>query len=155
MELLKPFYRAIALLGLDTTKPFHALLVDPSITYSTLNASFKRLYQDLTKILAKNFQNTDQVSSFVTKDIYENSRLDECLQFLEEPVRSFSPEFEKLVTVALPKFANGFETQIGAIFRLGLSADPDPSSVLKVYNTDKGTLEKFDMHVQFHNLAQD
>ena len=74
MELLKPIYGAIALLGLHITRPFHTLLIDPSTTYSTLMVSFKRLYKDLTEILAKNFLATNQVTYFATKDIYEKSR---------------------------------------------------------------------------------
>ena len=42
MELLKPIYGAIALLGLHITRPFHTLLIDPSTTYSTLMASLQR-----------------------------------------------------------------------------------------------------------------
>ena len=71
MELLKPIYGAIALLGLHINRPFHVLLIDPSTTYSTLMVSFKRLYEDLTEIPAKNFLTTDQVAYFVTKDIYK------------------------------------------------------------------------------------
>ena len=37
MELLKPIYAAIALLGLNITRPFHTLLINPCTTYSTLN----------------------------------------------------------------------------------------------------------------------
>ena len=106
---MKPFYGAIALLGLDT-RSFNVLLVDPSTTYSTLIASFKRLCQDFTEISAKNFLNTDQAASSVTTVIYEKSKSDQCLQFLEESIKSSSSEIEKLVTVALPKFASGFDT---------------------------------------------
>ena len=35
MELLKPVYGTITLLGLHITRPFHTLLVNPSTTYST------------------------------------------------------------------------------------------------------------------------
>ena len=46
MELLKPIYGAIALLGLHITRPFHTLLIDPSNTYFALMVSLK----DFTKI---------------------------------------------------------------------------------------------------------
>ena len=74
IKLLKPFYGAIPLPGLYITRPFHTLLIDPSTKYSTLMVSFKRLYKDLTEIPAKNFQATNQVTYFATKDIYEKSR---------------------------------------------------------------------------------
>ena len=59
MELLKPIYGTIALLEVHITRPFHALLINHSTTYSTLMVSFKRLYKDLTEIPAKNFLTTD------------------------------------------------------------------------------------------------
>ena len=79
MELLKPIYGAIALLGLHITRPFHTLLINPSITYYTLMVSFKKLYKDLTETPAKDSLTTDQVAYFVTKDIYKKSKPDECL----------------------------------------------------------------------------
>ena len=157
MELLKPIYGAIALLGLHITRPFHTLLIDPSNTYSTLMVSFKRLYKDLTEIPAKNFLATDKVAYFMTKDIYEKSKPDECLlQFLEESIKAFSSEIEKLIAIALPKFASSFNTQKGAIFGFGPSAELEPTgNVLKLCNTDSNTLDKLDTHVQIHNLAQE
>ena len=102
MELLKLIYGAIALLGLHITRLFHTLLIDPSITYSTLVVSFKRLYKDLTEIPAKNFLTKDQAAYFVTKDIYEKSKPDECLlQFIEESIKAFSSEIEKIIAIAL------------------------------------------------------
>ena len=93
---------AIALLGLHMTRLFHTLLIDPSTTYSTLMVFFKRLYKDLTEIPAKNFLTKDQAAYFVTKDIYEKSKPDECLlQFIEEFIKAFSSEIEKLIAIAL------------------------------------------------------
>ena len=155
MELLKPIYVAIGLLGLHITRLFHTLLICPSITYSTLMVSFKRLSKDLTEIPAKNLITTDQVAYFVTKDIYKKSKPDQCLlQFLEESIKAFSSEIEKLVAIALPKFARGFDTQKGAIFGFGPSAELEPTgNVLKLCNTDSNTLDKLDTSVQIHNLA--
>ena len=102
MELLKLIYGPIAPLGLHMTRLFHTLLIDPSTTYSTLTVSFKRLYKDLTEIPAKNFLTKDQAAYFVTKDIYEKSKPDECLlQFIEEFIKAFSSEIEKLIAIAL------------------------------------------------------
>ena len=154
MELLKLIYGAIALLGLHITRPFHTLLIDPSTTYSTLMVSFKRLYKDLTEIPAKNFLTTDQVAYFVTKDIYKKLEPNECLlQFLEESIKAFSSEIEKLIAIALPKFASSFNTQKGAIFGFGPSAELEHTG--NVCNTDSNTLDKLDTHAQIHNLAQE
>ena len=155
MELLEPIYGVIALLALHIARPFHTLLIDRSTTYSTLMVSFKRIYKDLTEIPAKNFLSTDQVAYFVTNDIYEKSKPDEyLLQFLEESIKVFSSDIEKLIAIALPKFASSFNTQKGAIFGFGPSAELEPTgNVLKLCNTDSNTLDKLDTHVQIHNLA--
>ena len=91
----------------------------------------------------------------MTKDIYKKSKPDQCLlQFLEESIKAFSSEIEKLVAIALPKFARGFDTQKGAIFGFGPSAELEPTgNVLKLCNTDSNTLDKLDTSVQIHNLA--
>ena len=93
----------------------------------------------------------------MTKDIYEKSTPGECpLQFLEESIKTFSSEIEKLIAIALPKFANGFNTQKGAIFGFGLSAELERiGNVLKLCNTDSNALDRLDTHVQIHNLAQE
>ena len=70
MELLKPIYGAIALLGLHITRPFHTLLIDPSTTYSTPMVSFKRLYKDLTEIPAKSFLTTNLSCLFCDKEYF-------------------------------------------------------------------------------------
>ena len=66
----------------------------------------------------------------------------------------FSPQ--KLIAIALPKFASGFDTQKGAIFGFGPSAELEPTAnVLKLCNTNSNILDKLDTHVQIHNLAQE
>ena len=50
MELLKPIFAAIALLGLHITPPLNCLLVSKDTTYSDLLYSFSQLYKDLTEI---------------------------------------------------------------------------------------------------------
>ena len=102
-----------------------------------------------------NFLTTDQVSYFVTKGIYKKSKADECLlQFLEESIEAFSSEIEKLIAIALPKFASGFNTQKGAIFGFGPSAELERiGNVLKLCNTDSNALDRLDTHVQIHNLS--
>ena len=156
MELLKPNYGAIALLGLNITRPFRTLLIDPSTTYSTLMVSFIRLCKDLTEITTKNFLTTDQVAYFVTKDIYEKSKPDQCLlQFLEESIKAFSSKIEKLIAIALPKLASGLNTQKSTIFGFGPSAELEPTGVLMLCNTDSNILDKLETHVQIDNLAQE
>ena len=104
-----------------------------------------------------NFLTTDQVSYFVTKGIYKKSKADECLlQFLEESIEAFSSEIEKLIAIALPKFASSSNTQKGSIFGFGPFAELEPTgNVLKLCNTNSNTLDKLDTHFQIHSLAQE
>ena len=89
---------------------------------------FKRIYKDLTEIPGKDFLTTDEVAYFVTKDIYEKPKLDECLlQFLDESTKAFSSEIEKLIAIALPKFESSFYTQKGAIFGFSPSPELEPT----------------------------
>ena len=53
MEILKPIFAAIALIGLHITHPFHCFLMNKDTTYSDLLYSFAQLYKDLTEIDAK------------------------------------------------------------------------------------------------------
>ena len=50
MEILKPIFAAIALLGVHVTRPFHKLLMDPSTDYSQLLNVYPQLYGELTTI---------------------------------------------------------------------------------------------------------
>ena len=93
----------------------------------------------------------------MTKDVYKKSKPDEyLLQFPEESIKAFSSKIEKLIAIALPKLASGFNTSKGTIFGFGPSAELEPTgNVLKLCNTDSNTLDKLDTHVQIHNLAQE
>ena len=54
----------------------------------------------------------------------------------------------KVYCNSLPKFASGFDTQNGAIFEFGPSAELEPTgNVLKFSNTDSNTLDKLDTHM--------
>ena len=156
MELLKPIYGAIALLGLYITRPFHTLLIDPSTTYSTQMASFKRLQRSNWNP-SKEFPNNRPSCLFCDKWYLRKSKPDEyLLQFLEESIRAVSSDIEKLIAIALPKSASSFNTQKGAIFGFGPSAELEPTgNVLKLCNTDSNTLDKLDTHVQIHHFAQE
>ena len=86
----------------------------------------------------------------MTKDIYEESKSD---QFLEESIKSFSPEIEKLVIIA-----NKICNWIWYIERCNIwiwALSKSWPNVLKVYKTDSDTLGKLNMYVQVHNLAQE
>ena len=75
-------------------------------------------------------------------------------QFLEESIKALSSEIEKLIAIALPKLASGFNTQKGAIFGFGSYAELKPTgNVLKLCYTDSNILDELDTYVQIHNLV--
>ena len=77
-------------------------------------------------------------------------------QFLEESIKALSSEIEKLIAIALPKLASGFNTQKGAIFGFGSYAELKPTgNVLKLCYTDSNILDELDTYVQIHNLTQE
>ena len=70
----------------------------------TVKQQIKLLLQHskgLTEIPGNNFLTTDQVTYFVTNNIYEKSKPNECfLEFLEESIKPFSSEIEKFIAIA-------------------------------------------------------
>ena len=52
-------------------------------------------------------------------------------------------------------FAEGFDYQKGAIFRLGPSSNMETNSVLKITNVDDETLDKMGKFVPVHNLGEE
>lgn len=79
MEVLKPIFTAISLLGVHITRPFQTLLIDPTTTYSTLQNAFPKLYTDLTETEPADFLTTNHVCKFVSGDIFIRSLPDQCL----------------------------------------------------------------------------
>ena len=73
MEILKPIFAAISLLGVHITRPFQTLLMDSATTYSVLLTAFKQLYNDLTTKSATEYNGVSQVATFVTEDVFKKS----------------------------------------------------------------------------------
>ena len=76
MELIKPICAAISLLCLHITKPFHALFIHKTTTYSMLLTSFRQLSKDLTQILPKIYLSTNKVVNFISNDMFEKAKSD-------------------------------------------------------------------------------
>ena len=119
-------------------------------------SAFPKLYDDLTKISAKEYLSTKQVVSFVSEDTFSRSKPKTCLiEVLQETIDTYPNEIEKLLRKALPKFAGGFDFQKGAIFGFGPSANLETRSVLKLSEADEQTISKLDNFVDVHNMHQE
>ena len=64
MEVLKPIYAAISLVGLHIIKPFHSLILIEDITYSTLLIFFPKLYEELNSTSPKDMLTLNQIFKF-------------------------------------------------------------------------------------------
>ena len=142
--------------GLHITRPFHYLLMDVETNYSRLLHSFKLLYQDLTTVPAESYICLNQVAKFVSAEIFDLSKPDDCLlSYLKEVIEMYPEEIGKILKIALKMFADGFAFQKGSIFGFGPTADETPDSVLKISTVDTDTLEKLDRSVQVHNISEE
>ena len=73
MEVLKPIFTAISLIGIHITRPFQTLLIHPSTNYSTLLEAFATLYKDLTTTEIPQLIDTNRVLAFASNNIFKDS----------------------------------------------------------------------------------
>ena len=157
MDILKPIFAAISLIGLHITRPFHTLIICTETNYSTLLKAFPLLYKDLTQIKASTFLTTEQVTFFVSAELFKESLPDDCLlKHLSLVMVAYHSEIEKFLEIALKMFAEGFSHQKGAIFGLGPTKDDDTGTVLKISELNADNIKKMDeSKVQVHNLGEE
>ena len=141
MEILKPIYASLALLGIHILKPYHYLLMDPDTNYSTLIKAFPSLYKELKEISPSSMLTADQCFKFVPKELFNKAKqdkamLDELLMFCQQ----YPNEIIQILEISLKKFAQGFAHQKGAIFDFGEQAKNNTGSILKIYALDEAKL---------------
>ena len=64
MEVLKPIYAAVALIGLHQTRTFHVMIIDSETNYTTLLDVFKQLYIELDTVEPENLITKEHVLNF-------------------------------------------------------------------------------------------
>ena len=155
MEILKPIFVTIALVGIHISRPFHVLLMDVNTNYSTLLDSFNLLYENLTTINPRNLLTTDQVFTFVSEEIFNRSKPQSCLlDALVSSIPEFQVEIVKLLGLLLKSFAEGFARQKGAIFGFSDNADEDTGTVLKISELDSESMNKLNK-TAVHNIGEE
>ena len=133
MEVLKPIFAAVSLMGVQITRPFHYLLMDISTTYSTILEAFPMLYDELTKIQPHEAMQLDhQIFKFVPEKIYKMSLPDQCLiVYLKVCINTYTNEMKFLLKILFKMCADGFALQKGTIFGFGPTAlDPTQNNIL-------------------------
>ena len=131
MEILKPIFCATSLVGIHITGPFSRLLFDNETSYSVLFEAFPKLYENLTNVEPKYLLTSDHVLSFTSKELHIECILDSILACAET--------YEKVVqllNIMVPKLAEGFSNQRGAIFGFGPSVDKDTGTIFKLSKAD-------------------
>ena len=155
MEILKPIFASIALLGVHITRPFHTLLMDADTNYTTLLQSFSTLYNDLTTISPKHYLNCEKVCNFVCPDLFKQSLPSQTLlDSLKVCMMEYPQEIEKIMSLALKEFASGFSHQKGAIFGFGPTAAEDTGHVLKISTLSEDEMKVLDK-VMVHNIGEE
>ena len=155
MELLKPIFATIALSGHHILNPYYQLLIDPSTKYSTLMEAFPKLYQELTNANVGDLMTLDQRFFFVDKETFKKSLSDlELLGSLENAIQLYPSEIKQMMSLALKKFARGFDIQRGAIFGFGDNAKKDTGPILEIRSLNGSEIDKLD-NAPVHNLAEE
>ena len=156
MELLKPILCATALIGIHYTRPYLALLLNTETNYDTLLETFPILYQDfLNTDIDQLLQADRRVVTFINDKKFKSSLPKECLRAsVNSCASTYKKEIKKLLGIILPRLADVFSEQRGAIFGFGPKADDSTGTLLKISTTDKETREKLNK-TPIHNLNEE
>ena len=157
IEILKPIFSAIVLIGIHVSRPYHVLLTDKETVYSTLLDSYPKLHQELISTSPCELLTTKQVLFFVSKDIFDRSLPKKILlQSLEVYINTYGNEIQLLLKILMKMIAEGFDHQKGAIFGFGENKSKETDkNVVKVCSLTKKEKDTLDENVQVHNLGEE
>ena len=155
MEVLKPIYAAVSLVGIHILKPFHKLIMGKETKHSTLMSSFPMLHQELLSIKPEDMLTLDQVFHFAREEHFREALPNsELYDYLVTVAKEYEREVCQLIQILLRKFADGFELQKGAIFGFGEKKENPTGTVLKISEQSEERMEVID-RVQIHNLSEE
>ena len=135
LQLVKPIFTAIALLGFYITCSFHTLLMDNTSVYSILLEAFPTLHQEMLRIHPSDLLTTkNKVFNLVNPHLFKRSKPKEIiLESLQSFTQLYSNEVQVLIKILLKMFAEGLKYQKGAIFGFGEYAVKNtPQHVAKI-----------------------
>ena len=157
MEVLKPIYAALALLGVHILKPYQYLLMDQNTKYFTLLHAFSCLYRELKDVPPSSMMKNAQCFNFASETIFNKALPDKAiLDELFGCCQRYPTEVEQILLLSLKKFAQGFALMKGRIFGFGENENDDTGSVLKISALSAAELEEIDQNkVQVHNIGEE
>ena len=157
MEVLKSLFCASSLIGIHFANPFLVLLLRKKTTYETLLESYPKLYEDLNMQVGESFLQTERrIVSFV-----EDTTFTESLpkSHLRENVAAISSQYkDDVLTILkslLPRIAESFSTQRGAIFGFGPLPEEDTGGLLKVSHLHDSEKHNKLLLAPVHNLSEE
>lgn len=154
MEVLKPIFAAIALIGIHITKPFERLLMDQNTDYSTLLEVFPKLYVDLTELKPERLLLLTRQASFIDVETFEAVLPKPALLDTLPPVCiEYRAEIVQILGVFMRKMAEGWDYQKGALFGFGPSKDKATQSY-KVAAASQDELKRLNT-LPVHNIQQE
>ena len=120
MEIIKPIYAALGLLGTLILKPYHYLMMDKKTNYSTLIKVFLSLYNELKRRSASTMLSLEPCFNFEPHGIFQKSLPDKVIHDeLMKCCKRYSHEVKQILQLSLKKFAYRFAYQKGAIIGFG------------------------------------
>ena len=159
VDVLKPLYAAVALLGIHITRPFHSLLLHEDTNYDTLLTAFPKLYDELSGPIASDpscMLTKSKVFTFVSDDIFKMSQPKDILvNNMLASCDEYKIEICRILKLCLIKFADGFLKQKGAIFGFGSTAADDTGTVLKICEVVDPAEKKLLLKAPLHNLGEE
>ena len=158
MDVLKPIFNAIALIGIHVTRPFHKLIMDRNTTYTLLLKAYPRLYEELKNVDAIDIlQPNIQVFKFASNTHFTSSLPEQIiLESLTNSVQTYPEETISILKILKEMIADGLHVQKGAIFSFGPSKDAETSqNVLKISDVDHSVIKTLDEHVPVHNIGEE
>ena len=79
MEIIKPLYDTLGLLGIHILKSYHYLLMVKKTNYSTLIKAFLCFCHELTSVSASTILQLEQYFNFVPHEIFKESLPDKVI----------------------------------------------------------------------------
>ena len=158
MELLKPILCAVSLINIHFTRPYFRILISKDTNYDTLINIFPKVYQSLkdtdTELL---LQTQNLVVSFIDTDEFTKALPNEELRkSVEDCIQVYRKEITHLLKLFLPRLANGFSDQRGALFGFGPHQDEDTGKLLKISEFIKDDANRLKCNkAQVHNLNEE
>ncbi|KAI8509055.1 hypothetical protein Bbelb_129030 [Branchiostoma belcheri] len=148
VEFLKVHLAVGALFGVHLVEPFLAITTSTAIDYSKLTLHMKELYLDLTTTDPRALLDTSKPAfGFITQESFQKCKYsEEILSAVANVVREHSDRIVKVVSLALPKLAEGFHRQRADVFGFG---NFDENSELLVSKKDQAKLQ----HAPINNIA--